>query len=412
MTAPSKPAAPAPTPEVPRTPANVPNPPATPPGRAQSSQDELGEDAGTTRKPIFAPRAHHPAPPSEVVQQQGSTEQPPDAGVRDVSAVQSGEIATIADQPLPVPLAPPRANHPHQHVDPPAPAPTNVSLRGAPNNSIPNRSPVPARTVNVRLIWPAVRGAKHDDRGGTDIIWNGQGDVQAYPADKWRFLQPHPDVWELVDDNEDQVARQAVVNRIESPQERLVRLQRDRGYGITGIEDPYEAQRIAAQRAKDRAAELGTDAVVVGPSMGRPSTEHAPTLPVPEVNRNQLAPNTYDAAALAPHTQTAELEAAAHAASDAEIGLTTPTPPLAPTGESPRPDEFDPPPDPEKAAAVGKPTRAAVQKPKHLSPEDLDKMNEADIHVEAQIRGFELHPRLNPTNLRARFLEAQADQEG
>jgi len=43
-----------------------------------------------------------------------------------------------------------------------------------------------------------------------------------------------------------------------------------------------------------------------------------------------------------------------------------------------------------------------------LDEEQLAAMADADIHELAKRRGYVLHPRLNPINLRARFLEAQA----
>jgi hypothetical protein len=43
-----------------------------------------------------------------------------------------------------------------------------------------------------------------------------------------------------------------------------------------------------------------------------------------------------------------------------------------------------------------------------LDEVQLAEMSDADVHAEGVKRGFALHPRLNPVNLRARFLELQA----
>jgi len=57
-----------------------------------------------------------------------------------------------------------------------------------------------SKTVRVRLVWPAERGAKDDCQANTGIVWSAAGDVQDFPADKWHLLAGHPDVWQLVDE--------------------------------------------------------------------------------------------------------------------------------------------------------------------------------------------------------------------
>jgi len=42
-----------------------------------------------------------------------------------------------------------------------------------------------------------------------------------------------------------------------------------------------------------------------------------------------------------------------------------------------------------------------------LTAEDLAGMPDEDVRAEAQARGYKLHPRLNPENMRAAFLAAQ-----
>jgi hypothetical protein len=45
--------------------------------------------------------------------------------------------------------------------------------------------------------------------------------------------------------------------------------------------------------------------------------------------------------------------------------------------------------------------------PHTLSVEDLAAMSDEDVHAQGKARGYTLHPRLNPENLRATFLKAQ-----
>ena len=50
---------------------------------------------------------------------------------------------------------------------------------------------------------------------------------------------------------------------------------------------------------------------------------------------------------------------------------------------------------------------ADAQPPEQLTAERLAEMSDEDIRAVGTERGYELHPRLTPANLRARFLEAQ-----
>lgn len=51
---------------------------------------------------------------------------------------------------------------------------------------------------------------------------------------------------------------------------------------------------------------------------------------------------------------------------------------------------------------------AATQPPEQLTAEQLAEMPDDEIRALSVERGYELHPRLTPANLRTRFLEAQA----
>lgn len=292
------------------------------------------------------------------------------------------------------PVFPP-PNHPHIPVKPPAVPLTRADVTGqaTPNNAVPARAPVAvAKTVRVRLIWPEARGAKEDCRAGTGTIWTGHGDVQDFPAAKWYLLAPHRDVWELVNEADTKVVAQAEVDRVETTGARVARINAERGIGNTGIDGPHERARMDAERARVLAAQTNTDTVVLspGPSMGRPATEHAPTYPVAEHPPNHLAPSTYDAAALAPHTQTARLEAEARAEG---AGAADPDHTEVPLRAIAHPV------DPVKAAR-----HAAT---KRYSADELEALSDADIHAEGLKRAYVLHPRLTPVNLRLRFLELQ-----
>lgn len=291
-----------------------------------------------------------------------------------------------------VAAAPP--NHPHIKVDAPPVAPL-AELQPA---VVPARAPVQrSKTVEVRLIWPAVRGAKEDCRANTGIIWTGHGDVQDYPADKWYLLAVHPDVWELVNPADATVAAQARVDRTETPAERLLRL--NASQRVVGVDGTPEARRLESERVKALAAQTNTDAVLAspGPSMGRPATEHAPTVPVPEVVGSgvRLAPSTYDEAALAPHTETAAIEAQAR--HDANVAAGVP--------DAPADDPLRAVPAHRTAALLHS---AKLPPDRRLSAGELESMSDADVFAEGAKRDYVMHPRLSSPNLRAKFLELQA----
>lgn len=133
---------------------------------------------------------------------------------------------------------------------------------------VPPAPPVP-KTVKVELVWPAERGAKSDCRGGTKVVWSGKGDVQDYPAELWHKLEPHPDVWRLVDPAQAQVAAEATLLNTESPERRVERLnlarEAERQAAAQRDEDArIEAERVAALQAKERGAETNTDVVHAG----------------------------------------------------------------------------------------------------------------------------------------------------
>lgn len=62
-----------------------------------------------------------------------------------------------------------------------------------------------------------------------------------------------------------------------------------------------------------------------------------------------------------------------------------------------------------KAEAAGTNTDLVVVTPLDhpYTAEDLAAMSDEDVKAEAEKRGYGLHPRLNPANLRSRFIEAQ-----
>lgn len=186
--------------------------------------------------------------------------------------------------------------------------------------------PVLKKTVQVELVWPETRGAKIDCKGNTKIVWATKGDVQDYPADQWYLLAPHPDVWRLLHAKDSDVAAQAKVEIIETPEQKVERINREVRGRLDAQRDKLEAEQQQAQAAKEQAAQTNTDKVV----------------------------------------------------------LKVPVAPTVPT---------------------------AGAKPKTLTADDLAAMPDDDIQTEGARRGYALHPRLNPVNLRARFLELQAEAD-
>lgn len=175
------------------------------------------------------------------------------------------------------------------------------------------------KTVQVELVWPAARGAKIDCKGSTKIVWSGTGDVQDYPADQWYLLAQHPDVWRLVDPKDAALAAQAKVEVIETPEQKVDRINREMRDKQNAERDANERARLDAKAAKEQAAQTNTDKVLVLPSAPLPN--------------------------------------------------------------------------------------------KSLTADELAALPDADIQAEGARRGYTLHPRLNPVNLRARFLELQAEAE-
>lgn len=195
---------------------------------------------------------------------------------KDTATPDTAPWADTVAAPLAAPVSTPAADRANNPLAEPA------------NNSVPNTAPTVAKSVRVKLIWPAARGAKIDCQGNTKIIWTGNGDVQDYPADKWHLLESHPDVWELVNEADAQVAKQAFVDRVETPEARLQRLQDELKEATAAVHTKHEADRLAAERAKTLAAGLDTDAVVVttAPEAARsryrvPDQFDPPATPVP-----------------------------------------------------------------------------------------------------------------------------------
>lgn len=133
--------------------------------------------------------------------------------------------------------------------------------------------------VMVELVLD--RPEKDDCRGHTPVMWHGLGDIQPYPKRLWPKLEPHTDVWRLIED---------VTNR-----------------------------PSAADRALQEAKRLKADA----------------------------------------------------------------------------------------QQAAGENRDVIVTLPTQLDEEALAAMSDDDVRAEAIKRNYGLHPRLNPVNLRVRFLEAQ-----
>lgn len=56
--------------------------------------------------------------------------------------------------------------------------------------------------LNVRYVGR--KPSRTDTVAGTGITWVGEGDVQAVPAEAWPALSKHPDIWQLVLEDEPQ----------------------------------------------------------------------------------------------------------------------------------------------------------------------------------------------------------------
>jgi len=57
-------------------------------------------------------------------------------------------------------------------------------------------------TLKVRYVGKKDRRA--DTVAGTGLVWEGHGDVQLATPQAWDKLRRHPDVWELVVDDDEQ----------------------------------------------------------------------------------------------------------------------------------------------------------------------------------------------------------------
>lgn len=229
--------------------------------------------------------------------------------------------------------------------------------------------------VLVECVWPLDRGEKNDCRGGTGVVWAGQGDVKEYPAALWPKLQPHPDVWRLYDPERAARDLEAAQKAEQERQTAAATAAAAEAARIQADEAARQAAALENQAAAARAAGMaqGTDVVTaiasassapVGGELGDGSGVADQTLAA-----NAQA-STADAAA-----------AAAAAAGGAETQTKT------------EPENF--------------PGMVPLQ----YTAEQLAGISDDDIRLVAAGRNYNLHPRLNPENLRLKFLEAQAAQK-
>lgn len=54
----------------------------------------------------------------------------------------------------------------------------------------------------LRVMYVGRKERETDCVAGTGIVWVGQGDIKDVPAKAWATMAQHPDVWQLVDDNQ------------------------------------------------------------------------------------------------------------------------------------------------------------------------------------------------------------------
>jgi hypothetical protein len=235
----------------------------------------------------------------------------------------------------------------------------------------------PLKFVQVELVWPESRGAKIDCKGNTGIVWSSTGDVQPYPADKWHLLANNPDVWRLVDPGDETTARRAraTSDAIETPEHRVDRVNLEHRVAMAAKLEADERDRLAAIAAKVRGAQTNTDVVVLKDPPDPLSAEEAGNRQAAYKLVTQDMP-AIEAALLAKDE--------ANAAGALAAGI-----------------------PPEKPVGIG--THVAHKRVSgKLTEDQLAEMSDADVHAEGLKRDFSLHPRLNPVNLRARFLELQA----
>lgn len=238
--------------------------------------------------------------------------------------------------------------------------------------------------VLVECVWPEERGPKNDCRGGSGVIWSGRGDVKEYPAGLWPKLQPHPDVWRLYDPA---TAIGAVEAAKRAEQERQTAEAVARAEAEARLQADEAARQAAAlanqaQAAREAGQQTGTDIVTA----------------IASASSQPVAGTLGDGSGVADQTLAANAQAAggteAAAAAAAAAGGTGGTE----TGT-------------DEASAKKEPESFPGMIPLQYSAEQLAGMSDDNVRLIANDRAYGLHPRLNPENLRAKFLEAQAAQK-
>jgi hypothetical protein len=69
--------------------------------------------------------------------------------------------------------------------------------------------------VNVEYI--GVKERRADTVTNTGVVWYGQGDVRAVPAEAWAKLSKHPDIWRLAGDKPKAAKPEKKVEQSEQP---------------------------------------------------------------------------------------------------------------------------------------------------------------------------------------------------
>jgi hypothetical protein len=59
--------------------------------------------------------------------------------------------------------------------------------------------------VNVEYV--GLKDRRADTVAGTGVVWYGQGDVRAVPAEAWKKMSRHPDIWRLADEKAQPAAK-------------------------------------------------------------------------------------------------------------------------------------------------------------------------------------------------------------
>jgi|GEM_PF-3379013 len=217
--------------------------------------------------------------------------------------------------------------------------------------------------VLVQCVWPAARGPKPDCRSNSGVIWDGHGDVKAYPADRWPLLAEHPDVWRLFDPATMSPAGTAGAATAQPDAQRAQ------------TDQPTQLERDHAdvlQQAMERIRQL--EAMVAGL---RPKT--------PPVVSQDLEERQDLAASRNTDLVQVVLEDGNPDDSGADVGDLAPAQPVAVIAHEAL-----------KAPAL------------MLSLDDLKAMSVEEVRQLATARSYMLNPRLKPEKLYEQFLEMQA----